>query len=91
VPVPDPRALAAALEHVLGRDKVVAKERTLWRHGATRIHLDRVDGLGDFLELETLIRDGGSAAAARECRALLDSLGVLPEDLVPVPYRDLLP
>lgn len=31
---------------------VVAKTRELWRLGKTRVHLDEVDGLGWFLELE---------------------------------------
>jgi adenylate cyclase class IV len=89
-PVADVRALERTLARVLPRDKAVAKERALYLHGATRIHVDRVDGLGDFVELETVVRDQPLEAAQRECAALMDALAIEPSDLVGVPYRDLL-
>ena len=90
-PVADPRALEQTLARVLPRDKVVEKERALYLHGATRIHVDRVDGLGDFVELETVVTTQPLDAAQRECAALMDALALAAEDLVGVPYRDLLP
>lgn len=58
--------LLAALSTSLGIVAVVRKRRTvaIWR--ATRIHLDEVDLLGQFVELETVIADAGGDAAARE-------------------------
>lgn len=90
-PVADARALERTLARVLPRDKVVAKERALYLHGATRIHVDRVDGLGDFVELETVVTSQPLEAARCECAALMDALALEPSDLVGVPYRDLLP
>jgi adenylate cyclase class IV len=89
-PAPDPRALERALTRVLPRDVVVAKERALFLHGATRIHVDRVDGLGDFVELETVVTTQSPDEAQRECAALMSALGIEKGDLVGVPYRDLL-
>jgi len=40
------------LTNALGTWGVVIKERTLIMVGQTRVHFDRVDGLGDFVELE---------------------------------------
>ncbi|KAG0899736.1 hypothetical protein G6F32_017347 [Rhizopus arrhizus] len=59
--------------------------------GRTRIHLDRVEGLGEFLELEVVLRDGESAAAGmEEARTLMDGLGVAPTQLRAGAYLDLL-
>jgi homotetrameric cytidine deaminase len=51
-PVAHPAALREALDSALGTDVVVDKRRRLLLWEGVRIHLDRVDGLGDFVELE---------------------------------------
>src|SRR5919202_66755 len=51
-PVADPHALREALDAALGTTVVVDKRRHLLLWDGVRIHLDRVDGLGDFVELE---------------------------------------
>jgi predicted adenylyl cyclase CyaB len=69
-PTSDPAALREALTRAHGVIGRVRKTRRLLMVGATRIHLDRVEGLGDFLELEVVLREGqsideGEAIAAR--------------------------
>ena len=44
------------LKNKLGEKVVVKKERNLWIYKNTRIHLDRVERLGKFLELETVVK-----------------------------------
>ena len=91
VPVPDPDALRATLARSLGVHGRVVKQRTLLRVGRTRVHLDRVDGLGDFLELEVVLRDGEAAeAGVAVAHALLRRLSVDPGALVAGAYVDLL-
>jgi len=69
----------------------VRKHRTLYLAGRTRIHLDRVEGLGEFLELEVVIADGEApAAGAAEAEALLVRLGIDPDQLLTTAYVDLL-
>jgi predicted adenylyl cyclase CyaB len=85
----------AALDAVLagGLEPVgdVRKRRLLYLVGRTRVHLDEVAGLGDFLELEVVLAEGEDAAAGRaEADRLLDALGVAPGDLVAGAYQDLL-
>jgi adenylate cyclase class IV len=59
--------------------------------GRTRINLDRVDGLGDFIELEVLLaQDDDEAGGEKEAEELFARLGVASSDLVPVAYVDLL-
>jgi adenylate cyclase len=91
VPAPDPDALREALERAHGSAGRVRKQRTLLLAGRTRIHLDRVEGLGDFLELEVVLRDGEAEAdGTAEAQALMARLGVASHDLVEGAYLDLL-
>lgn len=90
-PVPDPAPLLASLERALGIRGRVVKERVLYRAGRTRIHLDRVEGLGDFLELEVeMEKDDSEEAALEEAERLMERLGVPEEDRVCGAYLDLL-
>jgi len=91
VPVEDPARMKAALSAALGVRGVVRKRRTLLLAGRTRIHLDEVEGLGDFLELEVVLREGEDPAAGEaEAERLLESLGVAPGERVSGAYLDLL-
>jgi len=55
------------------------------------VHLDRVAGLGDFLELEVVLEDHEpSEAGMREAHELMAQLGVDPSQLVEGAYVDLL-
>jgi len=91
VPVEDPPRMKAALAAALGVRGVVRKRRTLLLAGRTRIHLDEVEGLGDFLELEVVLREGEEPAAGEaEAERLLEALGVPGEERVSGAYLDLL-
>ena len=50
--VENPDELKYSLEKVCGVKGVVKKHRMLYMVGQTRVHCDRVDQLGDFMELE---------------------------------------
>lgn len=59
--------------------------------GQTRIHLDEVEGLGRFIELEVVLRrDQTIEEGQRIAEALMVRLGVRSEDLVEEAYVDLL-
>ena len=90
-PVTDPDALRTTLARALGVTGRVVKQRTLFLVGRTRVHLDRVEGLGDFLELEVVLRDGERTELGEaEAQALLASLQVDASQLVVGAYVDLL-
>lgn len=90
-PTASPDTLREALTAAYGQAGRVRKHRTLFLAGRTRIHLDEVEGLGSYLELEVVLREGEQAeAGVAEARALLDRLGVGAADLVEGAYLDLL-
>lgn len=91
VPTDDPATLREALERAHGIRAVVEKERRLFLHGRTRIHLDRVKDLGSFLELEvTLDAEDDLAGGHQEAEDLMSKLGVDPQWLIDRAYVDLL-
>jgi len=90
-PIADPPTLRAALAATLGIRVVVEKRRTLYLLGATRIHLDRVVGLGAFIELETVLGElTGDDALAAEHRRIIVLLGLDRLPVIAGSYSDLL-
>ena len=90
-PVPEPESLREALTRACGLLDRVKKNRILVLVGPTRIHLDRVEGLGEFLELEVTLADGQTEAEGTAiAHDLMARLGVKPADLVSGAYLDLL-
>jgi predicted adenylyl cyclase CyaB len=86
-----PDALREALTLAYGQTGRVRKHRTLYLAGRTRIHLDRVEDLGDFLELEVVLAEGEPVeAGVEEADALMRALGIDPAQLVEGAYVDLL-
>ena len=83
--------LRQLLTRALGIRGSVRKCRDLFHAGRTRIHLDAVEGLGNFLELEVVLeRKEPAAAGVQEAERLMEALGIRSDDLVPQAYIDLL-
>ena len=86
VPVAAADALKTALDAALGTLVVVDKRRRLLLWEGVRIHLDDVDGLGTFVELEAP-EDGDQAAKVER---LSEALAIADDDLIAGSYADLL-
>ncbi len=90
IPTRDPAGLQAALAGALGVVGVVRKRRKVFLCGQTRIHLDEVEGLGRFLELEVVLRPGQTDTEGQAVTAsIMEQLEVRREDLVAGAYLDL--
>jgi predicted adenylyl cyclase CyaB len=90
-PTASPDSLREALELAYGVVGRVIKLRTLFLVGRTRVHLDRVQGLGDFLELEVVLDDAEpQEQGVEEAHELMASLGVEPALLIEDAYVDML-
>jgi predicted adenylyl cyclase CyaB len=80
-----------AVASAYGQVGRVRKRRTLYQAGRTRIHLDRVEGLGDFLELEVVLAERESPEGGlTEAHAVMEALAISPSQLVEAAYVDLL-
>jgi adenylate cyclase class IV len=91
VSVQDAAALREALARGCGVVGRVRKRRLLLRLGQTRLHLDRVEGLGDFVELEVVLREGQSDDEGRAiAEGWMRSLGLQHAPRLGGAYLDLL-
>ena len=91
VPVSAPEPIKAILASTLGVRVVVIKERIIYLRHHVRIHLDRVNELGDFVEFEAVM--GNSAEGNTEdsiLDRLIDEFGISASDLEATSYSDML-
>lgn len=87
----EPHTLREALTLAHGQLGRVVKQRMLYLVGRTRVHVDRVDGLGDFMELEVVLReDEPLEAGMAEAEQIMAALGIASDSLVRGAYFDLL-
>ncbi|HSB06237.1 MAG TPA: class IV adenylate cyclase [Thermodesulfobacteriota bacterium] len=90
-PTTAPNSLRESLSLAYGQTGRVRKNRTLFLAGRTRIHLDLVEGLGKFLELEVVLEEGELAETGEAiARDLMEKLGVQSDQLIEGAYIDLL-
>jgi homotetrameric cytidine deaminase len=91
VDVPDPDALRTALDAALGTVVDVVKRRRLLLWRDVRIHLDDVDGLGAWVELEAVAPPDSDLSSEHALVAeLSEVLGIVPERIVAEGYAALL-
>lgn len=87
----DAETMKAALAGAIGISGVVQKNREVFFVDQTRLHLDDVDGLGTFLELEVVLQDNDSIEAGEAvAKELMHQLGIDETQLVSGAYFDLL-
>lgn len=87
---PIPATLKEAMASAPGVRGVIRKTRDLWMWGRTRIHLDEVDGLGSFLELEVVMAEDEEIRVGQyEAEKILKALGLDAEPRISGSYMDL--
>jgi len=91
VPVADPGPLRAMLVAALGVVAEVRKQRMLLLRRNVRLHLDRVESLGSFGEIEAVIAPGETPEFYRaEVGDLLTELEISPDNLIMKSYFELI-
>lgn len=90
LPVSDPEGLAETLAEMLGMTSRVEKERDVWWWRGVRIHLDRVDGVGSFIEFEArLDRIGDDEEARRRLERLMLDFKIAHLDIIDGSYGEM--
>ena len=85
-------ALKAQLTQALGVLVVVKKQREIACIDNVKFHIDSVEGLGHFVEIEAIDNEGtiGPERLLAQCQSFQNALGIQPHDLVAESYSDLL-
>ena len=89
LPAEECAATRRLLAGMFGVSVSVRKQREVWLYATARIHLDRVRGLGTFIEIEVVVSEG-MRQARRVMTALRAALGIEARDLVGPSYSDLI-
>jgi predicted adenylyl cyclase CyaB len=90
-PTADGEGLKEVLSAALGIRGVVRKRRLVYLVGQTRVHLDQVEGLGEFVELEVVLEpQQNSADGVTIAHDLMRRLGISASQLIDKAYIDLL-
>lgn len=82
--------IRSGLEHKFGKKVIVKKQRNLWIYKHSRIHLDKVYGLGKFLELETVVKRITPSQARKEYNEIVNLLNLSKYKEYNKSYSDLL-
>ena len=85
----DPSTLKTLLTAALGVETIVEKQREIWMFKNTRIHLDTVADLGEYIELETVFQGQTEAEAIAEHQHVKNTLHLDTAEPVAVSYSDL--
>lgn len=89
----DPKSsLKEILTKALGILVIVNKKREIYFIDNVKIHIDVVEDLGTFVEIEAIDNDGtiGKDKLLEQCQFFLDLFKISKEDLISVSYSDLL-
>ena len=85
-------SLKQVLEKSMGVKVVVDKWRGIYFIGNIKVHLDRVSGLGTFVEIEAQSEEGDLSEdhLMSQCRSLMQDFGIEESDLLKESYSDLI-
>lgn len=89
---PADASLKQILVQSLGVKTVVDKRRRIYFIGNVKFHFDTVLGLGTFVEVEAIDKDGSTRVEKlkEQCRHYQQLLGIKEEDFIAGSYSDLL-
>jgi len=88
--ISNPAGFKEVMIAALGLKVEIIKVRELWTFRNTRIHIDEVNGLGRFVELETVIDKQTDEEAQKEHRFIKEKLEIGDTELIACSYGDMI-
>jgi adenylate cyclase, class 2 len=89
LPLPPMNRMRAVLAGALGVLAVVDKRREIYFVGNVKVHLDRLRGLGRFVEVEAISWSGKTARVRDQARKVQQLFEVADSDIVAESYSDM--
>lgn len=92
LPVSQPLLLKEILASALGKKIIVQKNREIYFIGNVKFHIDCIEGLGEFVEIEAnnKIKNLSVEDLTAQCDYYMIAFGILTEDLIDISYSDML-
>jgi adenylate cyclase class 2 len=86
------KSLKQVLTAALGIKVVVEKRRRIWFVNNVKIHFDRIEGLGEFVEVEAINMSGEASTEdlKKQCRQFAEMFQIEEEDYIAHSYSDLI-
>lgn len=89
IPIEEPEVLEKMLTATNGTRGILKKKRYLFLLGNTRIHMDKVDGLGNFMEFEVCLNPEETIEEGQlVANDLMEKFGIEKQDLMTGAYFD---
>ena len=88
--LPRRNCVRTMLSRALGVLAVVDKRREIYFVGNVKIHLDRVRGLGSFMEVEAMTRTGDIKKVRAQAEKFQKQFAITAADIVPQSYSDMI-
>ena len=87
-----PQKMKSLLTHALGIDVVVKKQREIYFINNVKFHIDIVEKLGDFVEIEAIDKDGSISETKlrKQCEYYMQLFDISVDDLVAESYSNLI-
>lgn len=91
-PVADGEGLKSILQKALGIKVTVVKKREIYYIGNVKFHIDELDGLGHFVEIEAgnKTADVPVEKLKEQCKFYMEEFGIKEEDLLANSYSDMM-
>ncbi len=89
---PDPVGLKTILSNALGIIAIVEKRREIFYIENVKFHLDELEGLGNFVEIEAsnLLHNLDISKLHEQCNFYMSEFGIEEQDLLKMSYSDML-